>query len=281
MPAPPPVALTIAGSDSCAGAGLQADLKTFGALGVHGLSVVTAVVAETPFEVADLHELPTAVLQKQLSLLLDTYPVAAVKTGMLYSKAHVVAVADLLQGRGIPLVVDPVMIATSGTALLTADAVEVLVGRLLPLATLITPNLPELTALLPAAAALDAAAQVEALANRFSCSVLLTGGHDSKAGRATDVLWHDGALHTYQRDWIDLPSSHGTGCTISAAITAGLAKGWPLPEAVQAAKEFVTSALLQAHRWELDSGRILVALDQVTQPDKGAGVVRVKCLPGP
>jgi hydroxymethylpyrimidine/phosphomethylpyrimidine kinase len=267
MASPPPVALTIAGSDCCSGAGLQADLKTFGAHGVHGLTVVTAVVSETPFKVADVHEVPPAVVQSQLSLLLESYPVAAVKTGMLYSKAHVVAVADLLEGRQLPLVVDPVMIATSGASLLTPDAIAALEERLLPLATLITPNLPELMALTrePEGASHDDL--IEQLGRRFGCSVLLTGGHHPEGGLVRDTLWHAETLRHFESPWIEISSSHGTGCTISAAIAANLAHGKSIPEAVGAAKEFVTGTLQRAHEWPERSGELLVALDQVTPAD--------------
>lgn len=258
----PPIALTIAGSDCCAGAGLQADLKTFGSLGVHGLTVVTAVVAETPLEVAEVHELPPAVVQSQLSLLLRNYPVAAVKTGMLYSAAHVVAVADLLAGTGLPLVVDPVMIASSGASLLDPEAVETIVERLLPLATLVTPNHPEALVLLGDTADASPADAARRLGERLGGAVLLTGGHNREEGEATDILWHDGTSHEFTAPWVDLPSSHGTGCTISAAITAGLAKGLAIPEAVGQAKDFVSGALRGAHRWPGPGERELVALNQ-------------------
>lgn len=265
----PPVALTIAGSDCCAGAGLQADLKTFGTLGVHGLTVVTVVVAETPSEVTDIHELPVAVIQHQLSLLLDTYPVKAVKTGMLYSKAQVVAVANLLEETGIPLVVDPVMISSSGSRLVSTDAIEMLRDRLLPQATLVTPNYPEALALLGGEEG-TATELVEALASTLGCSVLLTGGHDPESKSATDLLWHDGELISYEGEWLEVPSSHGTGCTISAAITACLAKGLPIPEAVQIGKGFVTEALRHAFQWDQGPKEPLLALDQVNQhPSEG------------
>lgn len=265
----PPVALTIAGSDSCAGAGLQADLKTFGALGVHGLTVVTVVVAETPLEVTEIHELPVAVIQEQLSLLLEAYPVSAVKTGMLYSKAQVVAVADLLAGTKIPLVVDPVMIATSGTALISDDAIDAVRDRLIPEATLVTPNYPEALALLKQK---DGSPEdvVERLAKALNCSVLLTGGHDPQGQSARDLLWDSGKMTTYEGEWLDLPSSHGTGCTISAAITAALANGAPLPEAVQIGKDFVTEALRNAFCWDRGAAEPLVALNQANLPASAA-----------
>lgn len=260
----PPVALTIAGSDSCAGAGLQADLKTFGSLGVHGLTVVTVVVAETPKEVADIYELPVAVIQHQLSLLLGTYPIGAIKTGMLYSKAQVVAVANLLEDTKIPLVIDPVMIASSGTPLIAKDAIAAVRDRLLPQATLVTPNLPEALALLDRQDG-NPAELAEELAKKLGCAVLVTGGHDPDQRSATDLLWHAGELSRFDGDWIDLPSSHGTGCTISAAITAALASGKPLPAAVQIGKDFVTEALRNALKWDQGTGEGLLALNQVNR----------------
>ncbi|MFT6596570.1 MAG: hydroxymethylpyrimidine/phosphomethylpyrimidine kinase, partial [Akkermansiaceae bacterium] len=138
-----PVALTIAGSDCSAGAGLQADLKTFTSFGVHCLTAVSCVVSETPLTVNQIHPVPPVILQDQIRLLLASYPVAAIKTGMLYSKAHIVAVCELLADTGIPLVVDPVMVASTGDPLLVDVALEAISERLLPLATVITPNLPE------------------------------------------------------------------------------------------------------------------------------------------
>lgn len=257
-----PIALTIAGSDCSAGAGMQADLKTFSSLGVHGLTAVTCVVAETPRVVTDIHPVPHPVLQEQVRLLLGSYPVAAAKTGMLYSAAHVVAVAELLEDAQLPLVVDPVMVASSGDALLDDNAVTVYIERLLPVATVMTPNLPEANALLGRRdLAPDEA--VRQLAERFQTAVLLTGGHHARDGKSVDLLCCDGEVHEFEGEWIDIPSSHGTGCTISAALTAELAKGRTLPEAVATAKAFVTRALRQAMRWTAKDGAgALIALDQ-------------------
>lgn len=266
--AAPPIALTIAGSDCSAGAGIQADLKTFAALGVHGLTVLSAVVSETPLEVAEIHKVPAELVRSQLAILLKTYPVSAIKTGMLSSRVHIVGVAELLASHKIPLVVDPVMIATSGTPLLAESAIAALAERLLPQADVITPNLPEATVLLGEEESGRPEEMAEALAEKFGCSVLLTGGHSPGASKALDLLWHEGELHRYEADWIDLPSSHGTGCTVSAALAAGLARGQALPEAVETAKRFVTEALRGAYQWEMADGAPLLALDQVQRGDQ-------------
>ena len=264
----PPVVLSIAGSDCSAGAGLQADLKTFSSYGLHGLTAVTAVVAETPLEVREIHPVSPAVLQEQLDLLLSSYPVAAVKTGMLGSSTHVVAVAEILESAKLPLVVDPVMVASSGRSLMADDALGAYQGRLLPLATVLTPNLTEAMALLDEASDSTATAEelTERLAVRFGAAALLTGGHQPVNGVCTDFLFHDGRLECFDAPWLDLPSSHGTGCTLSAAITAGLARGVALPESIASAKRFVTQALENAMLWTTESGRELIALQQCQAP---------------
>ncbi len=256
----PPVALTIAGSDCCAGAGLQADLKTFSAFGVHGLSAVTSVVAETPLAVHGIYPLSPAALQQQMRILLEAYPVSAIKTGMLGSAPHVVAVAELLAGRSIPLVVDPVMVASSGDVLLSPDAVSAYRSRLIPLATVMTPNLHEAQQLLESSAAPSAAA----LAEKFGCAVLLTGGHGADRHLAADVLVCDGSETRFESPWIEVASSHGTGCTLSAAIAAGLARGDSLSDAIRAAKAFITRALRESYGWESAAGQDEVrALNQL------------------
>ncbi len=247
----PPVALTIAGSDCSAGAGLQADLKTFHHFGVHGLTAATCVVAETPDEVRSIHAIPLAVLQDQVEILLESYPVAAIKTGMLFSKPHVVAVSEILTRHpDIPLVVDPVMIASTGDPLLERDAIDAYHTRLLPLADLITPNLDEAAELdgheLGDEPGIEAAAR--RMADRFDTAVLLKGGH--LPGRECgDYLVDRGEGRWFRSPRIDTPASHGTGCTLSAAIAAGLALGRSTVEAVEAAKEFLNHSLRDALAW--------------------------------
>ena len=243
-----PIALSIAGSDCSAGAGLQADLKTFQHFQTYGLTAVTCVVAETPEVVESVHPVPPAVLQDQLKLLLNSYPINAIKTGMLFSKAHVVAVSELLSNHlDIPLVVDPVMVASTGDPLLDKDAIVAYRSRLLPLATLITPNLDEAEVLIGRPVRDEAAIEVAAqeLASTFNTAVLLKGGH-LDAPECADLLCENGNLRWFRNPRIDTPASHGTGCTLSAAIAARLAHGDNLPTAIARAKCYLNQALTHA-----------------------------------
>ena len=253
----PVVALTIAGSDSSGGAGLQADLKTFAALGVYGASVVSALTAQNTLGVTGVHTVPASFVTKQLDAVFSDLDVKAVKTGMLANAGIIAAVADALRARpGIPLVVDPVMVATSGDRLLQPDAVEVYRRALFPLATLITPNLPEAAALLGTAVATDLAgaeAQARALLAFGAGAVLVKGGH--RAGpEAIDVLAMSHEVVHVKAPWIDTSNTHGTGCTLSAAIAAFLASGRSLVEAVEAAKRYLTGALAAAKSHTLGGG---------------------------
>lgn len=251
------VAMTVAGSDSSSGAGLQADLKTFGAHGVYGLCAVTCVVAEHPGEVASIQPVRASILADQIRLNLGGFPVGAVKTGMLYSSEIIgVVVRELRrQRRRAPLVVDPVMVATSGAVLLKPTAVERLCEELLPMAELITPNLDEAALLvgerLPNVAAMREAA--DGLRKRFGCGVLVKGGHLG-GKRAVDVLAHGGDVVVLEAPYRRGVHTHGTGCTLSAAIAAGLARGLGLVDAVRGGKAFVTRAILRAQkigRWQV------------------------------
>lgn len=247
-----PVTLTIAGSDCSSGAGIQADLKTFSHHGTHGLTAVTCVVAETPAKVRSIHPIPPAILQDQLEVLLEAYPIGAVKTGMLYSKAHIVAVTELLSDKNIPLVVDPVMVATSGTSLLDKNAIESYHTRLLPLATLITPNMPEAEVLLekPVRTIADLEPSAKELSEKYGCSILLKGGHLEEGNECIDVLWHESKSYHYASPRIEIGCTHGTGCTLSAAITAQLAHGANMEDAVSAAKQWVHGAIANSFNWD-------------------------------
>lgn len=263
-----PVALSIAGSDCSAGAGLQADLKTFQAFGVHGLTAVTCVVSETANIVRAVHPVPVGVVVDQVSLLLDAFPVAALKTGMLFSAAHVRAVAAALSGREIRLVVDPVMIASTGDALLEPDAVVAYESELLPLATVITPNLPEAEALLgrriPSLDDVETAALE--LTAKYGTAVLLKGGH-LPGNDCVDLLCEtNGSIHRFHSPRLDVAASHGTGCTLSAALCAALALGHPLAEAVGIAKEFLNAALAGSLSFSGPDGGTVHALDQSANP---------------
>jgi hydroxymethylpyrimidine/phosphomethylpyrimidine kinase len=239
-----PRALTIAGSDSGGGAGIQADLKTFSAFRVFGMSVITAVTAQNSMGVQGVENLPPAFVAQQLRSVLDDFGADAAKCGMLSTAPIIEAVADLLAERQIGnLVVDPVMVAKSGDQLLRADAREALITRILPLALVVTPNVPEAEALaaLPVtdrAGMEEAARRIGALGPRH---VLVKGGH--LKGDAMDLLWDGRDFHEFSVPRVDSSNTHGTGCTLSAAIAAGLALGNSLPDAVARAKAYVTRAI--------------------------------------
>lgn len=248
----PPRVLTVAGSDSGGGAGVQADLKTMLACGVHGMSVLAAVTAQNSLGVQGSWELPAEAVRAQLDSVLSDIGVDAVKTGMLASARLVELVADVLAGVGAPLVVDPVGVSKHGDSLLAPDAVGTLRDRLVPLATVVTPNLYEVGQLtgvkvrteddLP-----EAAEAVLALGPRW---VYVKGGHLD--GDAVDLLT-DGSCFEYLRaQRLDNRHTHGTGCTLASAIASGLAKGLDVPAAARAAKEYVTGAI--AHGFPLGDG---------------------------
>jgi hydroxymethylpyrimidine/phosphomethylpyrimidine kinase len=246
MPDSPPVVLTIAGSDNSGGAGIQADLKTFTRLGVYGTCAVTCVVAEHPGKVAGITPIPPARVRRQIELVFEAFPVAAIKTGMLYSDDIIREVASFLSTlrHKPPLVVDPVMVATSGAALLQKKAIRSLQERLLPLATLVTPNLDEAGILLGRKIRnLEEARQAaRTCAERWPCSFLVKGGH-LETPRLTDTLIHEGRLHSYAATRVPGIKTHGTGCTFSAAIAAYLGKKEPLPTAVRRAKRYLDAAV--------------------------------------
>ena len=258
-----PVALTIAGSDNSAGAGIQADLKTMSALGVYGLTAVTCVVAEVPGKVSAIQAMEPEIVAEQVRLSFEAFPVAAVKTGMLFSRAIIEAVLGALRPRvsgssAVPLVVDPVMVATSGDALLQDDAIALYREELLPMATLATPNMDEIRVLLNWEAPPTDAKELERagreLVERFGCAFLVKGGH-LRGQEAIDVLVErDGAVSSFTAPFVPGVSTHGTGCTTSAAVAAGLAKGQSLREAVGGAKRFVHRAIAGFLRWEGPAG---------------------------
>ncbi len=261
-----PVALTIAGSDCSAGAGIQADLKTFQHFRVHGLTAVTCVVSETANIVRAVHPVPMEIVRDQVSLLLESFPITAVKTGMLFSAAHVAAVAEILRIYPlVKLVVDPVMIASTGASLLEPDAVEAYRELLLPLARVITPNLPEAEVLLgepiPDEASLESAAR--RLAEIFGTAVLLKGGHLDGLN-CVDLLVDQGSVHRFTDARIAVAGSHGTGCTLSAAIAAALALDEPLPLAVEMAKAYLGETLRRSHSFQSPAGETVHALNQGT-----------------
>src|SRR5436190_4705589 len=260
---PPSVALTIAGSDCSAGAGIQADLKTFTALGVYGLTAVTCIVAEVPRKVSRIEPVTARVVREQIEVLLKNFRVGAIKTGLLCSAEIVCAVAETIQdsekktARSIPFVVDPVMIATSGDNLLEPEAVEAYENKLFPLATVITPNLDEAALLLETTIAnrRQMASAAKALAKKYHASILLKGGH-LRGDNAIDLLFHKGQLTEFSAPFVRGVETHGTGCTYSAAITAGLASGFSLEQAIKRAKKFVTESIALHLRWKRGSTEI-------------------------
>jgi hydroxymethylpyrimidine/phosphomethylpyrimidine kinase len=261
-----PIALTIAGSDSSAGAGIQADLKTLGALGVYGLTAITSIVAETPGLVSKIEAVSVEMVCAQMEVLLKSFPIAAIKTGLLFSGEIVSAVAETLRAHAsratIPLVVDPVMVATSGDLLLQDDAVDAYERELFPLAALITPNLDEAARLLgePIGDLQGMRSAGARLKEKYRIPVLIKGGH--LAGQdAIDLLFLAGNVVEFSAPFSRGIATHGTGCTYSAAITAGLASGLSLEEAVRRAKKFVTATIAQHLSWKTVSGGYLHGLN--------------------
>lgn len=253
-----PIALTIAGSDSGGGAGIQADLKAFSALGVYGASVITAITAQNTCEVRAIHPVPLPMITAQIGAVFDDLRVAAVKTGMLGDAETVACVAaSLEQYKPAYLVVDPVMVAKSGDALLLASAVEMLKTRLIPLASLITPNLPEAAVLLGCAEPTTLAQMkrvAEHLLSLGSGAVLLKGGHLEGSSEAIDLLCDGDQIYQLSSPRIATQNTHGTGCTLASAIAAGLASGLSLREAVQQAKDYIYAAISAADRLQVGHG---------------------------
>lgn len=239
----PPVALTIAGSDPCGGAGIQADLKTFHQFGVYGEAVITLLTVQNTVRVSRVEVMAAALVLEQLEAVLEDIPPAAAKTGALGSAEVVSAVARAAGGFGFPLVVDPVMVSKHGLPLLPESAVSALRGQLVPRAALVTPNVPEAEALTGIAIRNldDARRAARRLCEMGAQAVLIKGGH--LAGEATDVLFDGTEWREFPAPRLETRHTHGTGCTYSAAITAGLAQGMALVAAVARAKGFIHEAI--------------------------------------
>ena len=241
-----PIALTIAGSDSGGGAGIQADLKTFASLGVHGTCAITCITAQNPEGVRGIQACRPEIVRQQMEAVFAELPPAAVKTGMLYSTEIIRAVAAFFKSGSRPaLVVDPVMVATSGARLLKPSAIDLLKRELLPLATLVTPNLDEAEILvgekLRSVEDLRAAARV--LPGRFGCAALVKGGHLRGLKEAVDIFYDGKEELLLSAPFVRGVSTHGTGCTYSAAVAGWLARGCSLTRAVEQAKEYITQAI--------------------------------------
>ena len=251
------IAVTIAGSDSSGGAGIQADLKTFSALGVYGASVITALTAQNTRGVSGIHDVPTAFITAQIDAVFSDLKVGAVKIGMLSQPAAIKAVAAGLKRHEVKnIVLDPVMVAASGDRLLVPEAVEVLRRVLIPRATLITPNLPEAAALLdalPAKTEPEMKDQAQQLLELGAKAVLLKGGHADGA-ESVDFLVQPTSVARLAVDRIPTVNTHGTGCTLSSAVAAGLAKGLSLAEAVREGKAYVTAAIAASGKLHIGHG---------------------------
>ena len=243
-----PVVLTIAGSDCSAGAGLQVDLKTFTALGVYGTTAITCVVAERPGRVGSITAIPPERVAEQIRLVAEAFPLSAIKTGMLFSRAIIEAVDEALRPlleAGVPLVIDPVMRASTGDSLMDRSALGAL-GKLMARATLVTPNRSEAELLWgqPISNLRDQERAARELAKKFGGPAMLVKGGHFRGAEAVDVLANGvGKMRHFKTPRIPGTDPHGTGCTYSAAIAAGLGKGLTLEEAIRAGKEFVTAAI--------------------------------------
>lgn len=237
-------ALTIAGSDCSGGAGIQADLKTMTMNGVYGMSAITALTAQNTTGVKSIQESTPEFLKAQLDAVFEDIFPDAVKIGMVSSTELIHVIADALRFyKARNIVVDPVMVATAGSALIQTQAVQTMVEELLPLADLVTPNIPEAEVLsgMTIRSKEDMETAAKQMGGRYGCAVLLKGGHS--INDANDLLYTEGKLHWFQGKRIDNPNTHGTGCTLSSAIASNLAKGFPLAESVQRAKEYISGAL--------------------------------------
>ncbi|MEM7182658.1 MAG: bifunctional hydroxymethylpyrimidine kinase/phosphomethylpyrimidine kinase [Spirochaetota bacterium] len=243
-----PIALSIAGSDSGGGAGIQADLKTFTAQQVFGTTAITCITAQNPQGVTAIQEINVEVVEKQILAVLNFFPVAVVKTGMLFSQEIIQIVFQTLHKRSLPFVLDPVMVATSGAVLLQEGAIQSLRDELLGIATVFTPNADEAEILLGDKIAdykgLEDA--THSLFQKYRIPVLLKGGHRNDNNIATDYLYDGNAMHSYSKKFIADAETHGTGCTYSSAIAAQLALGKPLPEAVRQAREYLHQSIRES-----------------------------------
>ncbi len=252
-----PIAVTIAGSDSSGGAGIQADLKTFAALGVYGASVIAALTAQNTKGVSAIHDVPASFIAAQIDAVFSDLDVGAVKIGMLSQAAAIRAVADGLdRHQAKNIVLDPVMVATSGDRLLTAEAIAVLRGSLISRALVVTPNLPEAAALTGAAMARnerDMEVQARELLALGARNVLIKGGHGD-GDESVDLLIGAGDVIRLSAKRVATGNTHGTGCTLSSAIAAGLAKGLDLAAAAHDAKAYVTAAIAGADRLKVGHG---------------------------
>ena len=252
-----PTALTIAGSDSGGGAGIQADLKSFSALGVYGASVITAVTAQNTQEVTAVHGIPDNIIAAQINAVLDDIRIDAVKIGMLATSSIIQTVSKELKPHSIPIILDPVMIAKSGDALLQEEAISALRSHLLPMATLLTPNIPEAAVLLNTTSAKDPEElenQGRALLAMGPLAVLMKGGHANSLNCVDILVLNDVPPIRFTAPRIQTKNTHGTGCTLSSSITAGVAKGLDISDATRVAHTYLQAAINAADELNIGLG---------------------------
>jgi len=273
-----PLALTIAGSDSGGGAGIQADLKTFAALGVHGMSAITAITAQNTVDVTAIQDIDTAVIEAQIRAVADDIGVDAAKTGMLHTPEIIRVVADLIQEYGFTVVVDPVMISKSGAALLKPESKDTLIKKLLPIAKVVTPNSMEAEALSGVSVKTleDAKRAAEIIAERGVEAVVVKGGHLFSEEKAIDLLYYKGDFHEFVAERHETKDTHGTGCSFASAIAAELAKGKGVIDAVDIAKKFVNTAIMYGLRIGKGSGPLNPMANLINKAEKFAVLDNVR-----
>lgn len=237
-------ALTIAGSDSCGGAGIQADIKTMTMNGVYAMSAITALTAQNTTGIRAIWEISPEFLKEQLDAVFEDIFPDAVKVGMVSSEKLICTIADRLKYyKASNVVIDPVMASTGGSSLIKTGAIDTLINELFPIAALVTPNIPEAEVIseMTVESIDDMILAAKSIGNAYGCSVLLKGGH--RINDANDLLYSNGEIYWFKGNRIDNPNTHGTGCTLSSAIAANLAKGYCLKESVQRAKEYISGAI--------------------------------------
>jgi len=273
-----PLALTIAGSDSGGGAGIQADLKTFAALGVHGMSAITAITAQNTVDVTAIQDIDTNVIEAQIRAVVDDIGVDAAKTGMLHTPEIIQVVADLIREYGFTVVVDPVMIAKSGAALLKPESKETLIKELLPLAKVVTPNSMEAEALsgVTVTTLEDAKRAAKEIADKGVEAVVVKGGHLFSEKKAIDLLYYQDKFHEFMAERHETKDTHGTGCSFASAIAAEMAKGKSVIEAVDVAKKFVNTAIMYGLRIGKGSGPLNPMANLINESKKFAVLNNVK-----
>lgn len=251
-----PTTLIIAGSDSCGGAGIQADIKTCSAIGVYAATAITAITAQNTLGVWGIQAITPDMVYRQIEAVVDDLTIDSIKTGMLCNAEIAASIADALQGTDIPIILDPVMVSTSGHRLLSDDATDVIVQRLFPIAQLVTPNIreAELLSNMAITSEDDIAKAAERIMQKGCKAVLIKGGHISGATATDRLFTPDGEVRQYTSNFISTRNTHGTGCTLSSAIAAYVAMRYDLPTAIDKAKSYISQAIVSGANIEIGGG---------------------------